>query len=248
MKSVSLHIPSNHPRRSGGFTLVEILVAIVIIVLLAAVVVSASKSAQRSANKVADMNNLRNLAAAAMAAGGDNAGRLPTLHPEGNANPYWLLSREILESNGIFKESCYAPSRNIYGGAPGYAWWYGYGNATPTHYVYFANDAAVKTNAWFLKGSVKIPSKNEYRGAIPYEEITKDNTKAFARTITDDSWYPVLWAGLCRDYSGSPRVAAIMQNGEALGVNVMYLDGHAEWVPKKKMLQRYTTGSLKVLW
>ena len=77
------------------------------------------------------MNNLRNLAVAAMASGGDNAGRLPTFHPEGQRAPYWLLSREILQTNGIYKESCYAPSRNIYGGAPDYDWWYNYGHPPP---------------------------------------------------------------------------------------------------------------------
>lgn len=245
MKSRSLN-PVQNPAR--GFTLAELLVAVLVIIVLAGIVVNASRSAQRSAAKVSDMNNLRNLATAAMASGGDNAGRLPKLHPEGQSAPYWLLSRDTLQSNGIYKESCYAPGRNIYGGAPKYEWWYNYGTSTPTHYVYFANDADVKTNAWFLKGKVAPPSKSEYRGAIPYEQIIQDPTKAFARGVTDDAWYPVLWAGLCRDYSGTPRVAAIMHNGEALGVNVMYLDGHAEWIPKNEMKTRYTAGALTVLW
>ena len=174
MKSRSF---SPDPNPTRGFTLVELLVAVLIIIVLAGVVVSASKAAQRSAAKVSDMNNLRNLAVAAMASGGDNAGRLPTLHPDGQSAPYWLLSREILQTNGIYKESCYAPSRNIYGGAPKYDWWYNYGASTPTHYVYFANDAAVKTNAWFLKGKVTPPAKSEYRGALPYEIITQDPTQ-----------------------------------------------------------------------
>lgn len=227
--------------------MVELLVTITIIITLAAFAFTASRSVRLNASKVADMQNLRSLSAAVMAAGSDNAGRLPTIHPD-NPAPYYLMDRKILESFGIGKEGCYAPTRNIYGGAPGYAWWYNYGTSTPTHYVYYANDAAVKTNAWFLKGSVTPPSKNEYRGAIPYEEIIKDPTKAFARTITDDAWYPVLWSGLCRDYAGAPRVGAIMQDGEPLGLNEMYLDGHAEWVPKAKMKARYTAGSLKVLW
>lgn len=234
-------------RRRRGFTLVELLVSIVIIVVLAAVVVAATRAVQRSANKVSDMNNLRNLAAAAMAAGGDNAGRLPTLHPEGQSAPYWLLSRDTLQSSGIYKEACYAPTRNIQGGAPKYEWWYNYGSQTPTHYAYFANDAASKTNGWFTKGSVTKPDKKDYRGAMLYEDIVKDPNKAFARTVTDDAWYPILWSGLCRDWNGS-RLSAIMQNGDSLGVNVMYLDGHTEWVPRKKMKIRYTAGSLNILW
>ncbi len=233
--------------RCGGFTLVELLVTITIIIVLASLAFTTSRSIQINASKVADMQQLRSLSAAVTAAASDNTGRLPTIHPN-NAAPYYLQDKKTLEAYGITKESCYAPTRNIYGGAPGYEWWYKFEDSTPTHYVYYANDAAVKTNAWFLKGSVTPPSKSEYRGATPYEDIIKDPTKAFARTITDDAWYPVLWSGLCRDYTGSPRVAAIMQNGEPLGLNEMYLDGHAEWVPKAKMKARYTTGSLKVLW
>lgn len=239
-----------------GFTLVELLVVVVIIIVLAAVSFSITQSARRSAAKVADMNNLRSLSAAAMAAGSDNAGRLPQIHsgaPTGNSNsaPYWLVGSSVLESYGIFREGSYAPGRNITGGAPKYDWWKNFQpTGTPVHYSYLANDSNPGTNdAWFLKGTVKVPDRSEYRGSIPYDEIIKDRTKAFARNTNDDAWYPLLWASLCRDWPGSPRVAAIMNNGDALGVNVMYLDGHCEWVPKKKMKERYSnSGGLKLLW
>lgn len=240
-------ILSKAPIRQG-FTLIEVLVVFTIIIVLAGIAFTVSKSIRLNASKVVDMQNLRSLSAAAMAAGSDNAGRLPTIHPAGTRFPYWLQSREILQSYGISKESCYAPTRNILGGAPGFAWWYSQETYTPVHYVYFANDGALQSNGWFLSGQVVPPSKSEYRGAIPYEDIIQDPTKAFARTITDDAWYPVLWASLCRDLGGSPRVTAFMQNEKPLGVNTIYLDGHAEWVPYAKMKARYTTGSLKVLW
>jgi prepilin-type N-terminal cleavage/methylation domain-containing protein/prepilin-type processing-associated H-X9-DG protein len=248
LSSRALQARPQSPARSAGFTLVELLVVITIIVVLAGISFTATRSLRLSASKVADMQNLRSLSAAAMAAGSDNAGRLPTIHPANQSAPYWLQSRETLQSYGITKEACYAPTRDIYGGAPTYAWWYNYGSSTPTHYVYFASDGATKTSSWFMGGNVIPPSKSEYRGAIPYEDIIKDYSKAFPRTITDDAWYPVLWAGLCRDYAGTPTVAAINQNGKPLGLNTMFLDGHAEWVPYAKMKTRYTAGSLKLLW
>ena len=252
------HFHSNqgpNPQSSRGFTLVELLVVVVIIIALAAVSFTITQSARRSAAKVADMNNLRSLSTAAMAAGSDNAGRLPQIHSgasDGRSNnaPYWLVKNTILESYGIFREGSYAPGRNITGGAPKYDWWTKHQPGTPVHYSYLANDGNPgSTDSWFRGGTVKVPDRSEYRGNIPYDEIIKDQTKAFAKNTTDDAWYPLLWASLCRDWPGSARVAAIMNNGDALGVNVMFLDGHCEWIPKKKMKERYSTsGGLKILW
>lgn len=246
MKTQSAKTRMTSNRRTGGFTLVELLVAVVIIIALVGVVFSATRSARTAAAKASDMNNLRNLAAAAMAAGNDSAGRLPQIHDPGSVYPYYLVGREKLEAAGVFKESCYAPTRNVMGGAPTYEWWFRNTNNTPIHYVYCANDADQPTSAWFLKnGKVTPPDKSEYRGGIPYETIINDKTKAFARNVTDDAWYGVLWTGICRDYAGT-KVAAIMQNNQPLGVNSMYLDGHAEWVPKNKMKPRYTGGGVVV--
>lgn len=253
MKS-SARRPQIGPSSSEGFTLMEVLVVIVIIISLAVVVTSVTTNARLSAAKLADMNNLRSLASAAMAAGGDNNGRFPQLHSgakEGNSHyaPYWLANREFLEGNRIHRESLYASTKNIFGGAPGFDWWKNHQpQGTPSHYVYFANDANQMSDAWFQKGRVTPPARNEYRGTLSYDEITRDKNKAFARSFADDPWYQVLWAGICRDFSGSPKVAAVMKNGEALGVNVMYLDGHAEWVPKERMKPRYTASTMTLYW
>ena len=239
---------------SRGFTLVEILVAIVIIISLAAVVISVTRNAKLSAMKVADMNNLRSLAGAAMAAGTDNAGRFPQLHSGAKSGsshyaPYWLTDREYLESNGIHRDSLYVPFAGVFGGAPNFDWWENYQpQGTPTHYVYFANDANQNSDAWFLKGRVVQPTRKEYRGSISYDEIIRDGTKAFARNAGSDAWYPVLWAGLCREFGSQPKVGALMKDGDWLGVNVIFIDGHAEWVPRKNMKPRYTASSMTLYW
>lgn len=234
------------PKPLHAFTLVELLVVIVIIIALATVAVTATRSIRTSANKVSDLQKLRSLSTAATAAGTDNAGRLPSLH-SGSYAPYWLLPRTSLEAFGINKESCYASTKGITGGWPEYKWWTMSDSGTPTHYVYFANDGTTPSNGWSSQGTVVPPDKKDYRGAIPYEDIIKDKTKAFARSINDDVWYSVLWAGLCRDYGGT-RVGAITQNGKVLGMNVIYLDSHAEWVPANKIKVRYTSNGLGLLW
>lgn len=63
--------------------------------------------------------------------------------------------------------------------------------------------------------------KKDYHGGIPYEDIIKDGTKAFARGFTDDAWYPKWWAELCRDCAGS-RLAAITDNGKVIGMNICH--------------------------
>lgn len=225
------------------------LVVIVIILVLASLGFQIGKSTRRSALKVTDMTNLRSLAVAAMASGTDNGGQLPRIHTPGNQAPYWLTSRETLESFGIFKESCYIPNKNIDGGPPKYDWWFGFGASTPIHYCYFANDAKPGETPWFLAGSVTPPAEEEYRGATPYRTIIRDTTKAFARSASDDAWYPVLWAGLCRDYGGKKTVAAIMEAGKPLGVNVLLIDGSGKWVDKADMKARYSaSGGLKIYW
>jgi prepilin-type N-terminal cleavage/methylation domain-containing protein len=243
------YLPARINPQKRGFTIVELLVAITILAVLAALAVSVTGSARRSAIKLTDMNNLRSLATAAMASGTDHAGRFPNLHSASNSAPYYLRDRETLESHGIYKENCYINNPKIEGGAPKYTFWYMFPTQTPVHYCYFANDAPAGTMAWFQRGSVQPPSRAEYRGSIPYDEIIRDPSRAFARNAMDDAWYPVLWAGLCRDWPGKPQLAAVMKDGQALGVNVMYIDGSARWVDKKEMKVRYTaSGGLKVYW
>ncbi len=253
MNSNALHLllgirKPTHKPRLAAFTLVDLLVVVVIVIVLATITFSVSQSARRSAIKVSDMSSLRSLATASMAAGADNAGRFPNVHAASNSAPYYLLARDILESYGINKESCYIKDAKAQGGAPTYDFWFKFSNQTPTHYCYFAKDAPTG-NSWFQRGTVTPPSKSEYRGSIPYDEIIKDPSKAFARGATDDAWYPVLWAGICRDYPGSEQLAAVKKDGEALGVNVMYIDGSAKWVDRKQMKPRYSaSGGLKVYW
>ncbi len=240
-----------------GFTLVELLVVITIIIVLAGIAFTTTRNVRRSAIKVTDMSNLRSLAAAAMAAGGDNAGRLPAIHAgtDGKAGtnpaPYYLVGRNTLESYGITRESCYIPTKGVVGGGPDYKWWtmFGADSQTPVHYNYFANDAAPGRDPWFKYGTLVKPTKAEYRGATPYETIIEDPSKAFPRNFTDDAWYPVLWSGVCREYPGSDPVAALMEKGKPLGMNVIYLDGHAEWVPISKGKIRYKLSSgLQIYW
>ena len=239
--------------RAGAFTLVELLVVIAIVIVLAAVVFTVTQSVRRSATKVADMNNLKNLATAVMAAGSDNAGKLPTLH-SGSYAPYWIIGRATLQSYGIFKEACYIPRKGVVGGAPNYDWWFKVGSdtAVPVHYVYYANDADPGRDPWYYQGSLVKPKEGEYRGATPFNTIIKDKSKAFPSNFTDDAWYTILWSSMISEFPGRDPIAPVVDNkNKPLGMNVMYLDGHSEWVNAKseKVKVRYThPQGLKLTW
>jgi prepilin-type N-terminal cleavage/methylation domain-containing protein/prepilin-type processing-associated H-X9-DG protein len=242
-------------RRTKGFTLIELLIVITIVIVLAAIAFNISQKVNRSAIKVKDMANLRSLASAAMAAGSDNAGKLPAIHAgtDGrsgpNQAPYYMVGRNTLESYGIHRESCYIPRKGVTGGAPEYTFWtmFGADQQTPIHYNYFANDAPPGVASWF-SGTVVPPTRSEYRGTVDYQQMIQNKNKAFPRSFTDDAWYPILWTGLSRDWNGE-HLAALMDKGKPLGVNVMYLDGHTEWVDQTKIKVRYTLpNGLKVYW
>jgi type II secretory pathway pseudopilin PulG len=226
---------------------VELLVTIAVVAVLAALAFLATKRALITARKAGDLNNVRQLAMASMSMAGESGNVLPRLHSDANRSaPYWfsMEARVEMESNGLNRENCYAPTRNLYGGKPDYDWWEYRPNATVWHYVYFADDSEGGTPWYGDASGVKRPNPREWRGN---PDVLR-NGRPFARSLGDEVWYPLLWAGLCRDYGDTPRVCAIMENGEPLGMSVVYLDGRAEWVPRDQMEPRYNNGQLTIWW
>jgi prepilin-type N-terminal cleavage/methylation domain-containing protein len=88
----------NENRRSRAFTLIELLVVIAIIAILAALLLPALASAKTKAQKLACMNNLKQLGTAWIMYNGDNQGNIPAcwlLNPYSEPNTYntniWVL-------------------------------------------------------------------------------------------------------------------------------------------------------------
>ena len=77
--------------KTNAFTLVELLVVISIIAILAGLLFPAFASARNTANKMASMSNLRQLAAGFMIYVQQNSGEVP---PVGEANPTWTSSAQ----------------------------------------------------------------------------------------------------------------------------------------------------------
>ncbi len=272
-------------QRRQGFTLVELLVVIAIVLVLVTVVFIATRAVRTSAAKAADMNNLKGLLGATVAAADDSTGILPPLHDPRKSAPHWLTDRETLESYGLTRESLYSPGKGLAGGKPSYDWWYnrndtpieeasghvataldqvkadkkmvgsGKGSDTApiqTHYVYFANDAEEVDNGWYKSGSVTAPKPSEFRGSRTVlddlnSKPSADSRMVFPRKVTDECWYPVLWGSLCFK-SGKKTHCAFLKDDQPLGVNLIYLDGHAEWVPGEKLKARFRSSGGSYYW
>ncbi len=99
-----------------GFTLVELLVTIAVVAVLVSLAFMATKRALISGRKVADLNNVRQLASVSMAMAGEHGNVMPKLHST-SSNPYWFSmdARHEMESNGVNREACYAPTRDLTG-------------------------------------------------------------------------------------------------------------------------------------
>jgi prepilin-type N-terminal cleavage/methylation domain-containing protein len=88
----------NHKKKIGAFTLIELLVVIAIIAILAALLLPALSAAKSKAQKLACMNNLKQLGTAWIMYNGDNHGYIPAcwlLDPYTQPNTYntniWVM-------------------------------------------------------------------------------------------------------------------------------------------------------------
>jgi prepilin-type N-terminal cleavage/methylation domain-containing protein/prepilin-type processing-associated H-X9-DG protein len=89
---VPRHRPNGtHPRGEGGFTLIEALVVMAIIAILAGLLLPALDKAKARGNRIACLNQLRQLALSSQMYAADNNGKLAENLPAGQGSNSWVL-------------------------------------------------------------------------------------------------------------------------------------------------------------
>lgn len=90
--------------RSGGFTLVELMVAIVIIAVLAGLVFGIAKSTLQKSRMAANLTTVRSLGVEVLGYAQDNAGILPTWRDDSQDLYWWgLLVKDVRNESQLTK-------------------------------------------------------------------------------------------------------------------------------------------------
>jgi prepilin-type N-terminal cleavage/methylation domain-containing protein len=208
-------------RPSPGFTLIELLVVIAIIALLASLIVpAASKSMDRAAN-VRCLNNLRQIQMVCITYAVEHAGKLPVV------NRTYNFPHAFSNYDAVFKKELVSRDSSMF--CPGKL----KRVRNPSTPLY---DKEYTTYQYF---NYDVPFQGTYAVNKP-----------------DLGWmdgYPsgaAVWGCLTATTSNGlslghnePRVARPLS-----GMNAVFSDGHAQWVPGKLLENFITSGGTKFYW
>ncbi len=225
-------------RRTGGFTLVELLAVIGIIGILILILVPGISGAQERARRASCAANLHALLTATEAAVADFDGRYPAIHAQ-NSSPYYfayLHSNVLVASYGITRGHCYCPAnRRDWDFDHFWNWSYG-GQMSVWGYTYLAKDNPYVFSGWStLQPHTRSP--------------------VFPTRSTDQPSVRVLWVDVTREWSGygwygpdTRRGANHLRGRNPLGANEGMLDGSARWVPWAEMKPQIRSGAYTIYW
>ncbi|QNN22691.1 type II secretion system protein [Planctomycetales bacterium ZRK34] len=245
--------------RKHAFTLIELLVVVSIIALLVAILLPALANARLRAKEVLCAADERSLTQVGIAYAIDNFSKLPdySLKP-GTTSTYpsniywsWPAWRIYIETSyGIQRSQWVGPTHESWQGDELYYWPNSNPN-TATHFIlgrfYFTSD---KANSDSVYNGLQI-------------SIPPAQRPLFARSLSDRSYWTLMWADLNREHPASPgRLNWAMSGASRLGATHLYgevdemsagsheshLDGHVEWIPGDDLVLTVNANNTELYW
>lgn len=227
--------------RSRGFTLIELLVVIAIIAILAAMLLPALSAAKERARRAKCMSNLRQVGLAMVMYANENNDRLPN---SGTAGGGWLWdldrpTRDLMISSGVRRDILYCPAFHAYYKQGSIDLWWNYGGSGCVMSYISLIQRSGPNPADLLPGKY-FRSKLTVTNAVEVElfaDVTIQETTGSFTQITSTS-------GIVPAHTSSH----LEKGTQPAGGNILYMDGHVQWLKHKKMAIRARTGGGRPIW